>query len=237
MKDGWFDRLKKVIRDDGRNLKALSVQASLGQNYLQQMFKRDTPPKLDALTKILSVLSKNDADFVSEGLQSSLSLPVAEPTQRPVFSGYVRAGWFELNDSEMNQDPEGVPEYVISVPRWSRARQYAYKCIGDSMVDVGIYDGMWVVAADAADYEDFYGDIITGDLVVVERARFERSEIELTIKEAHFFRNHYELRPRSPNTAHQTIIVQRDHSGEDDVQVRMVAVVLAAYTDLHRTRR
>lgn len=39
MHDGWFERLVAVIKADERDMKALSLEAGFGQNYVQQMVK------------------------------------------------------------------------------------------------------------------------------------------------------------------------------------------------------
>lgn len=106
------------------------------------------------------------------------------------------------------------------------------------MDQAGISDGMWVVGADAADYIDTYGDIVTGDLVVVERVRFQNSERELTVKEVHFFRDRYELRPVSSNPEHVPIVVPHDHQADGDgEEVKIIGVVLTAYANLRRRPR
>ncbi|SDG35230.1 hypothetical protein SAMN04487974_102156 [Pelagibacterium luteolum] len=105
------------------------------------------------------------------------------------------------------------------------------------MNQAGIHDGMWVVGADAGDYVDQYGDIVTGDLVVVEQSRYQGSEREITVKEIHFFRDRYELRPVSDNEEHEPIAVPHDHSPDDDREVKIIGIVLTAYADLKSRRK
>lgn len=152
------------------------------------------------------------------------------------FAGYVAAGlWHPVDD--LDQAGLDVPDFVLSHPAYPKARQYAYMVKGDSMNLVGIDDGMWVVAADAADFIDQYGETESGDLVVVERSRYQGSERELTVKEIRFYRDRYELIPRSSNTAHQPIIVPHNHGADGDKdQVRVIGVVLTSYRD-HRRRK
>jgi SOS-response transcriptional repressor LexA len=103
------------------------------------------------------------------------------------------------------------------------------------MDEAGILDGMWVVGADAADYIDIYGDVKTGDLVVVERTRYQGAERELTVKEVHFFKDRYELRPVSSDASHQPILVEHNHTvSSDGEEVKIIGVVLAAYANLKR---
>lgn len=171
------------------------------------------------------------------GTEAALVGPAILRTgEPPKYAGVVQAGQFLAVDEYFNQDPEQVPPHVLPDPAYSRVRQYAWRSRGDSMDAAGIHDGMWVVGADAADFIDVYGDIQSGDLVVVERTRFQGSERELTVKEVHFFRDRYELRPVSKNPEHQAIVVPHDHTvGSDGVEVKIIGVVLTAYANL-RTR-
>lgn len=152
------------------------------------------------------------------------------------FAGYVAAGlWHPVDD--LDQDGLEVPDFVLSHPAYPKARQYAYMVRGDSMNLAGIDDGMWVVAADAGDFVDLYGETESGDLVVVERSRFQGSERELTVKEIRFYRDRYELLPRSSNPAHQPIVVPHNHGVEPGKEeVRVIGVVLTSYRD-HRRRK
>lgn len=234
MQDGWFDRLKSVIAEDRRTAKELSLLAGLGQNYVQQMVKRDQPPKVETLDKLLAVLGQEAAAFVRDSIKSTLGTPVTISGTPPKFAGIVQAGEFRPVDEYFNQDPEGVPVFVLPHPRFPKLRQYAWKAVGNSMDLAGIADGMWIVGADAADYIDGVGDIESGDLVVVERTRYQGAERELTVKEIRYYRDRYELIPRSSDPAHQTIVVRHDHSAHDDMEVRVIGVVLTAYTDLYR---
>lgn len=174
----------------------------------------------------------SDADGMLEGPGAPHSGP------KPIYGGKVQAGAFLAVDEYFNQDPESVPSYVVAVAEYNRVRQYVWRSVGDSMNQAGITDGMWIVGADAADYIDTYGDIVTEDLVVVERTRFQGAERELTVKEVHFFRDRYELRPVSSNAEHQTIVVQHNHEVDgDDVEVKIIGVVLTAYANLKNRKR
>ena len=153
----------------------------------------------------------------------------------PIFAGRVQAGMFIATDDYFNQDVETVPEFVLPVPKYSKVRQYSWRARGDSMNAAGIVDGMWIVGADAADYIDIYGDIESGDLVVVERSRHQGAERELTVKQVHFYRDRYELRPVSTNPDYQPIVVKHDHEVDaDGIEVKIIGVVLTAYANLHR---
>jgi transcriptional regulator with XRE-family HTH domain len=168
---------------------------------------------------------------------STIGPAVARPDAAlPTFGGFVQAGAFLPVDEYFQQDEYPVPEFVLRQPAYSRVRQYSYQVRGDSLNAVGITDGMWIVAADAADFIDTYGEVESGEFVVVERTRFQGAERELTVKEIRFYRDRYELIPRSTNPEHKTIVVPHDRKADDQVEVKIVGVLLTAYMDF-RPRR
>lgn len=71
MKDGWIDRLWKVLDADQRSLRAISIAANLGVNYLSQTRLRGTHPVTDKLASILDVLGPEAALYVMTGLEVS----------------------------------------------------------------------------------------------------------------------------------------------------------------------
>lgn len=231
------------------NLKRLRKEAKLSQAKLadlsgvsQQLIsqiengKNSSTKELPALAKALGA-SVGDIDEEYAADAPNLTGPaIAQSQTSPLYAGIVQAGTFRAVDEWFNQDPDQVPDHVRIDIAHSRIRQYAWQARGDSMNAAGIHDGMWVVGADAADYIDQYGDIITGDLVVVEQTRYQGSEREITVKEIHFFRDRYELRPVSSNETHKPISVPHDHKPEDDREVKIIGVVLTAYADLKKRR-
>lgn len=78
MADGWFERLVAALEADGRGMRALSLAAKCGPNYIQQMISNGKRPTVDKLLSILEVLgegkaleiligarlSKTDVDFI-----------------------------------------------------------------------------------------------------------------------------------------------------------------------------
>lgn len=201
-------------------------------------------PRMDTLKGLAKALHTSVA-WLTEGDgpedmapgEVVLTGPTIERTlvEPPKYAGRVQAGMFIATDDYFNQDFESVPEFVLPVAKYGKVRQYTWRARGDSMNVAGIMDGMWIVGADAADYIDTYGDIESGDLVVVERSRHQGAERELTVKQVHFYRDRYELRPASTNPEHQPIVVKHDHEVDaDGIEVKIIGVVLTAYANLHR---
>jgi SOS-response transcriptional repressor LexA len=112
-------------------------------------------------------------------------------------------------------------------PAYPHLRQGAWLVSGDSMNDVGVLDGMWVVGPSYADWVDQYGELGNGNLVVVERTRAGGSERELTVKEVQFARRGMRLVPRSTNPKYQEFFIPLDEEADSDTEtVQILAVVL-----------
>lgn len=244
-------RIEKRLTALGKSATAASEEATGKKDAIRKIYAKAREnvafhPRMDTLKGLARALHTSVA-WLTEGDgpeaiapgEVVLSGPTIERSEGtpPAYAGQVQAGAFIATDEYFNQDFEPVPDFVLPVPKYGRIRQYTWRARGDSMNEAGILDGMWIVGADAADYIDLYGDIETGDLVVVERTRHQGAERELTVKEVHFFRDRYELRPASNNPSHTPIVVKHDHSVDaDGVEVKIIGVVLTAYANLHRRK-
>ena len=244
-------RIERRLSAIGKSAAAASEEATGKKDAIRKIYSKAKAgeafhPRIDTLrglaralhTTVAWLTDQEGPEAVEPG-EVVLTGPTIERGVgvSPSYAGQVQAGMFIATDDYFNQDFENVPEFVLPVPGYSRVRQYTWRARGDSMNEAGILDGMWVVGADAADYVDVYGEIESGDLVVVERTRHQGAERELTVKEVHFYRDRYELRPASSNPAHKPIIVKRDHEVDSDgVEVKIIGVVLTAYAHLHRRK-
>lgn len=101
MKDGWKQRLERIIDDRGLDMKAVSRGAGLGETYVRDILKRDREPGVDRLRAI------------SEFLRIPLSALVA-PELVPLV-GFVRAGGEEITYA----DGQGPFDMVPSPPEAS----------------------------------------------------------------------------------------------------------------------
>jgi len=242
-------RIERRISELKTNPTAVSEEATGKPDAVRKIYdkaKKHEPfaPRISTLRGLAKALKTSVAWLTEgEGPESVDGESVLSPSaiihngEALRFAGRVQAGAFVATDEYFNQDYEPVPSHVLPVPKYSKVRQYAWRSYGDSMNEAGILDGMWVVGADASDFIDVYGDIRSGDLVVVERTRHQGTERELTVKEVHFFKDRYELRPVSSNKDHSPIVVQRDHEVDGDgIEVKIVGVVLTAYANLRANR-
>jgi len=105
MDNQWRERLKEVIEADGRSLRAISMAAGYGENYVQQMLKNKKQPSFPRLAKVLSVLGASATLYVTSGLRLT---PEAEQFLRLVISKtsteeFVRGTTPALEDSRPHE--------------------------------------------------------------------------------------------------------------------------------------
>lgn len=242
-------RIERRLQALNTNPTAASMAATGKQDAIRKIFdkaRRHEPfsPRVSTLQGLARAL-KTSVAYLTDGEgpeqvdgETQLSPhPVPHNGGRLKYAGRVQAGAFVATDDYFNQDFEEVPDHVKPDPSYPNLRQYAWRSYGDSMNEAGILDGMWIVGADAGDYYDLYGDIKSEDLVIVERTKHQGAERELTVKEIHYFRDRYELRPVSSNPQHQPIVVKHNHDVDaDGLEVKIIGVVLTAYANLRKRR-
>ena len=69
MKADVLLRLKEAVAADPRSLRQLSLDAGLGENYVQQMLRDGKDPTVDKLEALLETLGKGDMFYVLTGLR------------------------------------------------------------------------------------------------------------------------------------------------------------------------
>lgn len=186
---------------------------------------KSAPKDIATFERIAEVLGVDPAELFATGVQSA---PLAnQAPDRLPYAGTVQAGVFVDVDLHTNDHPKTVA--IAPDPRYRRAKQYAWLVRGDSMDRAGLLDGMWAVGVDYVDFADLYRDLESGDVVVVERLRFDGQERELTIKRFWREKDGIALVPDSSNPAHKAIVIPKDGEivGE---QIRILAYVTGAYT-------
>jgi transcriptional regulator with XRE-family HTH domain len=162
-------------------------------------------------------------------LRDALDVPLIELLEDPEapvpagleLKGEVRAGaWLELGD----QQEADSPVFVNIMPdrRYSGARQYALRVVGNSM-NKFVQPGSFVVVADWADLGLL--EPRQDDVLVIRRQR--AMTYEITLKRAKKGQNGWELWPESTDPRHQDPITL--HDGEREVEVKIVALVVGRY--------
>lgn len=111
-------------------------------------------------------------------------------------------------------------------PRYLYAHQWLSEVVGDSVDQLKIFNG------DLVHCVDLVGSGLaakTGDIVEVERLRFDGAERELTLKQIEITPAGYILWPRSSNPLWRDPLDLRDGAEQDDsVEVRIRGLVVAA---------
>lgn len=69
MNTDWQNRLAEIVDADPRSLRAISMDANLGPNYLFQMIKGGKQPTIDKLYAILDQFQDGDALYVLLGVR------------------------------------------------------------------------------------------------------------------------------------------------------------------------
>lgn len=112
-------------------------------------------------------------------------------------------------------------------PRFPTAQQWLCEVVGDSMNALGIFEGDLVHVVDLIDSGWMPR---TGDIVEVERLRFQGRERELTIKQAEITpAGTVLLWPRSTNPIWQTPIGLSPPDGDrEDTEIRIRGLVVAS---------
>lgn len=216
-------------------IEATGADKSLVSRWLGETRSEPNTDYLQALAELFGVPS--DRLYAPPGGEAALSAPIDVSGPAPTYAGVVAAGQFRPVDEYFNQDEPDMPPGIVRHPGYPKVRQYAWRAEGTSMDQAGILPGMWIVGADAGDYMDAYGDIESGDLVVVQRTRFQGAERELTVKEIRYYRDRYELHPRSSDASFKPIVVRNDQTHHDDEEVMVIGLVLSAFANLKVGRR
>lgn len=65
----WRERLKERVEADERSMRAISVAAGHGPNFIQQLLKDGKEPGFQKLVDLLSVLGPDAAVYVTTGIR------------------------------------------------------------------------------------------------------------------------------------------------------------------------
>jgi hypothetical protein len=67
--ENWFDRLVEVLSEKDRSMRAISLAAGKGPNYISQMIKNRKQPSADNLSLILNQFDRDTALYVLTGIK------------------------------------------------------------------------------------------------------------------------------------------------------------------------
>ena len=147
------------------------------------------------------------------------AMPVANDQLVPVRERIQPGAWMEPHDFAHDID-RSYP--TLRDPRYPHADQWLAEVGGDGANLLCLNNGDLVHCVDA-EAIGYYAK--TGDVVVVERLRFEGTERELSLKQVESTAEGVRLWPRSSNPRFQEPLALEDVAG---VKVRIRALVLVA---------
>lgn len=203
------------------------------------IFKPDTQRRLVAAVgatvgELMAALGDMDGRPAQSWAPTVVS-PSFDPSRRPeasllVVRDRVQAGAWLMADDHGQGEPATYP--AIKDPRFARADQWMSEVVGDSVNALNIFDGDLVHCVDIGGLG--YSPR-TGDVVEVERLRFDGSERELTIKQVEVTPNGILLWPRSTNPRWRDPLELTSGTGEgEEIEVRLRGLVLASVRRIYR---
>lgn len=149
--------------------------------------------------------------------------PTLTHTYLPVRDRVQAGAWLLADDTIQAAQPINCA--IGPDPRFAHAEQWLSVIVGDSMDRADILEG------DIGHFVDAPGSGYypkTGDIVEVERLRFDGSERELTLKQVEVTEDGVLLWPRSTNARWQNPLDLREGAERDDtVEVRIRGVLLS----------
>jgi len=214
------DRLRALIAERKTTARALSRAVSTNDTLVRDILSgKSKNARGDTVAKIAEHLGVPIEELMTgtDAPPSQVGPALAELPIR----GEVQAGMWLAIDYE----PEQRTYPAAADPRYPKALQWLSVVKGDSMnalvradgTPAGIYEGDMVHCIDAigAHYTPR-----TGDVVEVERIRFQGRERELTIKQVEVTPSGVLLWPRSSNPQHQAPLPYAE-GDQDATEVRI----------------
>lgn len=233
----WNERLQTELDAKGWTKAELSRRSGVPYDSINKYLRGNIDqPRGDTVDRLADALGV-DRLWLKEGVRAEPAAAkpgVPVPPGRLPYGGTVAAGdWLTVDDFNQDFADTRVPDSVPRHPRFPQLEQIAWRVRGNSMDQAGILDGEWLVGASYADYVDKVGELDNGFFVVVERARYQGAERELTVKEVQFARKGMRLIPRSSDPRHKEFFVPLDEDADPDREsVRILGVVLWVGRDL-----
>jgi len=223
----WVD---EGLRKNGKTGQELALRLGISPPAVTGIRNGTRRIKADELPIIAEYLGSEPpggADVPATSRGNSALSQKRHSTNMLKVVGVAEAGAFRQQDMLAQ-----VAEPYLEVPlseAFPNAKHYALLVRGDSMDRRGIIDGDYV---SVVDYSEVGSVLKNGTIVHVQRST-DGGFLEWTIKEIHTHPDHYELRPRSSNSAHQSIIIPRrkDHDDHGE-EVRILGVVIGVHRSL-----
>lgn len=210
---------------------AAAVAAGMERTFIRDIVDgRKTTIRQSSLNKLAAALrwspAQLSAAIAGQPLKDFGELAPVLSALVPVrVQGIIEAGsWREVDAFDDVQDEMA---YDTRDPEFPHARLMANDIAGDSMNDLKprpILPGDRVISVV---YEDLRGRVPLRDgmVLIIEQRTAGGDMRERSIKQLELFEDHYEFHPRSTNTKHKPIVVDRDFTADDGRTVEVIGLV------------
>lgn len=223
---GMESSLQKNVRRamDALEMNALQTAkaAGLGDSFVRDILRGKTrSPSADNLRKLADALKTTPEALMGRDVGDSTVRPVSAKVEGVPVLGRVAANtWYTADDFDNQQQDEDV-ERIPSVSGYPVDWQFGMIVEGNCLNKVA-NDGDRLVCLDLIKSQI---EITEGDLVIVERHRFNGQMRQRTAKRVKRTKSGFELWPESTDPAHQEPIRLNDDLPEGE-NIRVWAKVL-----------
>ena len=219
-KDQLLRRIDERLKVTGKAASAASEDAGLNPGFIRDLKrKKKTMPSIDKIEQLAQALDTTPGWLAFEIGDGSYQVQVGMPVRGEVAAGL----WHEVDGVVDANEFERIP--IALDPRYPAAAQYGLITRGTSINRVAQPGDILL----CLDYAITGIDPRPGDLVIVERTRFQGREREVTAKRIRRDGKLLMLLPDSDDPAWQTAVPINAQKPTDDVEVAVVAIVSGVY--------
>lgn len=213
--------LKKRVKErlDALGLNALQAakKAGLGESYVRDILRgRTLSPNAVNLGKLADALQTTPSELMGREMGESTIRPVAAKVGGVKVLGRVAANtWYTVDDEAAVDLEDDDVERIPSVSGYPVEWQFGMIVEGNCLNKVA-NDGDRLVCLDLIKSQV---NIDEGDLVIIERRKFDGMMRQITAKRVKRTSAGFELWPESTDPAHQEPIVLKDVPDGEDIRV------------------
>ncbi len=214
----YIDWIRDGLKAEGKTQSGLAHHLGIAHPQISRLLKGARSIKVHELPKI--------SEYLGSPVPGQEAVPVTLRKQTVVrVVGTVEAGAFREVDEFTQEELPEIP--AERDERFPHARMIAFDVAGDSMNDLKprpILPGDRVIALA---YDDIQHEVPlrNGMTVVVERERDGGHIREWSVKEIQMFPDRTEFHPRSTNSRHKPIIIEKNDDPDNGETVRVIALV------------
>lgn len=213
-------RVKERMNALGLNAFETAKRANLGASFVRDILRGKTRvPNAENIGKLAAVLETTADYLMDRSNDSTLRLVAAKVEGVPVLGRVAANTWYTADDDVIDVDTDDI-ERIPSISGYPVEWQFGMIVDGNCLNKVA-NNGDRLVCLDLIKSQ---ADIAEGDLVIVERLKFNGQMRQRTAKRVKRTKAGYELWPESTDPAHQDPIMLDDV--QDGEEIRVWAKVL-----------